>query len=146
MQLRASTKLIQFGYYISLLVAVAMAVYLLAIGNRDNRMWAVLALPALLALFTLVRHLQRRLIRLTIADGRLRYEAGLLSKTTRTMELAKVQDVRVDQTLGQRLLNVGNLSLETAGETSRIVMRSIDRPQEAADHILTLSRSSHPGV
>ena len=146
MQLRASTKLIQFGYYISLLVAVAMAVYLLAIGNRDNRMWAMLALPALLALFTLVRHLQRRLIRLTIADGRLRYEAGLLSKTTRTMELAKVQDVRVDQTLGQRLLNVGNLSLETAGETSLIVMRSIDRPQEAADHILTLSRSSHPGV
>ena len=146
MQLRASTKLIQFGYYISLLVAVAMAVYLLAIGNRDNRMWAMLALPALLALFTLVRHLQRRLIRLTIADGRLRYEAGLLSKTTRTMELAKVQDVRVDQTLGQRLLNVGDLSLETAGETSRIVMRSIDRPQEAADHILTLSRSSHPGV
>ena len=123
-----------------------MAVYLLAIGNQDNRMWAMLALPALLALFTLVRHLQRRLIRLTIADGRLRYEAGLLSKTTRTMELAKVQDVRVDQTLGQRLLNVGDLSLETAGETSRIVMRSIDRPQEAADHILTLSRSSHPGV
>jgi uncharacterized membrane protein YdbT with pleckstrin-like domain len=56
------------------------------------------------------------------------------------MELAKVQDVTVNQTLGQRLLGTGDLSLETAGETSRIVIQSIDRPQEAADHILELSR------
>lgn len=109
-------------------------------------MWAWLALPALLAIFVLVRHVQRRLIKLTILDDRLRYEAGVLSKTTRTMELAKVQDVRVDQTLGQRLLNVGDLSLETAGGTSRIVIQSIDRPQEAADHILALSRSRRPSA
>ena len=109
-------------------------------------MWALLALPAVLALFTIVRHFERRLIKLTILDDRLRYEAGVLSKTTRTMELAKLQDVRVDQTLGQRLINVGDLSLETAGGTSRIVMRSIDRPQEAADHILAISRTRHPGV
>jgi len=55
-----------------------------------------------------------------------------------------VQDVRVDQTLGQRMLNVGDLSLETAGEASRIVIRSIDRPQEAAHHILDLSRGQRP--
>jgi membrane protein YdbS with pleckstrin-like domain len=145
-QLRASIKLIQLAYFVCLLLAVAMAVYLLAIHNQDDRMWALLALPALLALFALVRHMQRRLIKLTILDGRLRYEAGMLRKTTRTMELAKVQDVRVDQTLGQRLLNIGDLSLETAGETSRIVICSIDRPQEAADHILALSRSGHANV
>ncbi len=146
MQLRASIKLIQLSYFFSLLVAVAIVVYLSAIGDRDKRMWALLALPALIAVFTMVRHIGRRLIKLTILDDRLRYEAGVLSKTTRTMELAKLQDVRVDQTLGQRLINVGDLSLETAGGTSRIVMRSIDRPQEAADHILALSRTRHPGV
>jgi uncharacterized membrane protein YdbT with pleckstrin-like domain len=145
-QLRASVKLIKLSYLVSLLVAAAIAAYLLASSNQDDRMWAWLILPALLALVTGVRHLERRLIKLTIDDGRLRYEAGMLAKTTRTMELAKVQDVRVDQTLGQRLWNVGDLSLETAGETSRIVIRSIDRPQEAADHILTLSRSGHPSV
>jgi len=32
------------------------------------------------------------------------------------------------------------LSLETAGETSRIVMPSIDRPKQVAEHILELSR------
>ena len=140
MQLRASIKLIQLAYFACLLLAVAIAVYLLAIHERDERMWALLALPALLALFALTRQIKRQLIKVTIVDNRLRYESGVLSKTTRTMELAKVQDVRVDQTLGQRLLNVGDLSIETAGEASRIVMRSIDRPQEAAHHILDLSR------
>jgi len=109
-------------------------------------MWALLAVPALAAVFTMTRHIQRRLITLTIQNDRLRYEAGFLSKTTRTMELGQIQDVRVDQTFGQRLLNIGDLSLETAGETSRIVIESIDRPQEAADHILELSRARHPNV
>ena len=144
MQLRTSIKLIQLAYFACLLWAVAIAVYLLAIHERDERMWALLGLPALLALYALTRQIKRQLIKVTIMDNRLCYEAGVLSKTTRTMELAKVQDVRVDQTLGQRLLNVGDLSIETAGEASRIVMRSIDRPREAAHHILDLSRRDLP--
>lgn len=142
-QLHASVKTIQLGYSLCLLLAVGIVTYLLAIHNQDDRMWWWLALPTLGAVILVVQHIRRRLIKLTILSDRLRYEAGLLSKTTRTMELMKVQDVRVDQTLGQRMMNIGDLSLETAGETSRIVMRSIDRPHEAADRILELSRASH---
>lgn len=144
MQLRASIKLIKIAYIFCLLLAVAIAGYLLANHVEDDRYWYALAVPAVLALYTVTRHLQRRLIKITIADNRLLYEAGVMSKTTRTMELSRVQDVRVDQTLGQRMLNVGDLSLETAGEASRIVIRSIDRPQEAAHHILDLSRGQRP--
>lgn len=146
MQIRASVKIIKIGYILCLLAAIGIAVYLLAIHNQDGRMWAFLAAPALAALYLMARQMRRRMVKLTILDDRLRYEAGFLSKTTRTMDLAKVQDVRVDQTVGQRLLNIGNLSLETAGETSRIVMPSVDRPHEAADRILELSRARHPGV
>jgi membrane protein YdbS with pleckstrin-like domain len=141
MQLRPSLKFIKLSYVFWLVLAVAIAVYLLAAGNPDRRLWGLLAAPALFAIITLVRHIRRRLIKLTILTDRLRYESGLLSKTTRTMELAKVQDVRVDQTFGQRLAGVGDLSFETAGGSSRIVVRSIDRPQEAADHILELARA-----
>ena len=146
MQLRPSIKLIKLVYILSLIAAVAIAVYLLSIHDRDDRLWALLLLPAIAILFAAIRHVRRRLTKLTILGDRLRYESGLFSKTTRTIELAKVQDVRVDQTVGQRILNIGDLSLETAGGTSRIVMQSIDRPQEAADHILELSRAHHPGV
>jgi membrane protein YdbS with pleckstrin-like domain len=145
-QIRTSVKTIQIGYVLCLLAAIGIAVYLLAIHNQDDRLWALLAIPGLAALYLVVRHMRRRMVKLTILEDRLRYEAGFLSKTTRTMELAKVQDVRVDQTIGQRMLNIGNLSLETAGESSRIVMPSVDRPHEAADRILELSRGRHTGV
>ena len=146
MLLRPSIKLIKLVYIVSLIAAVGIAGYLLSTGGRDDRLWSLLLLPAVAILFAAIRHLRRRLTKLTVLDDRLRFEAGLFSKTTRTIELAKVQDVRVDQTLGQRMLNIGDLSLETAGGTSRIVMQSIDRPQEAADHILQLSRAGHPGL
>lgn len=144
-QLRTSVKIIQFGYFLCVLVAVGLAVYLLAVHNQDQRMWAILAVPVLGLIVLMVRHTRRRLIKLTILEDRLRYESGLLSKTTRTMELTKIQDVRVDQSIGQRMLDIGDLSLETAGESSRIVMRSIDRPHEAADRILELSRARRSG-
>jgi membrane protein YdbS with pleckstrin-like domain len=145
-QISTSVKTIKIGYVVCLLVAIGIAGYLMAIHNDDERMWGLLAIPSLAFLYLVARHLRRRMVKLTILDDRLRYEAGFLSKTTRTMELTKVQDVRVDQTIGQRMLNIGNLSLETAGESSRIVMPSVDRPHEAADQILALSRGRHPGV
>ena len=145
-ELRTSVKVIKLGYLLCVLVAVGMAAYLLTIHDLDQRMWGWLAIPGLGLIILAIRHMRRRLIKLTILEDRLRYEAGVLSKSTRTMELTKIQDVRVDQTLGQRMLDVGDLSLETAGETSRIVMRSIDNPHAASDRILELSRAHRPNA
>jgi membrane protein YdbS with pleckstrin-like domain len=148
-ELRPSVKIIKLGYLLCVLLAIGIAAYLLAIHNQDERLWALLAIPALGLIILAVRHMRRRLIKLTILEDRLRYETGLLSKSTRTMELTKIQDVRVDQSLGQRMLDIGDLSLETAGESSRIVMRSIDNPHAAADRILELARAhraSLPGT
>ena len=82
--------------------------------------------------------------RMTILDDRLRYETGFLSKTTRTILISRVQDLTVYQRVGQRMFGVGDLSIETAGETSRLTIPEIDRPQEIADYINNLSRSGPP--
>ncbi|PYT18334.1 MAG: hypothetical protein DMG59_04630 [Acidobacteria bacterium] len=141
MQLRPTLKFVKLGYVFCLLLALAIAVYLAVDKSHpDYAMWLFVA-PGILLLFVMIRHIQRRLVSLTVLGDRLRYESGLFSKTTRTIELVKVQDVRVDQTLGQRMVNIGDLSLETAGGSSRIEIDSVDRPQEAADHILELARA-----
>ncbi len=144
MQLRPSLKFVKLSYVACLVLAVAIGVYLYVDPNHpDFAVWA-LVLPAVLLIFVAIRHIQRRMVKLTILGDRLRYESGLFSKSTRTIELVKVQDVRVDQSIGQRMVNIGTLSLETAGGTSRIEIESIDRPQEAADHILELARAQRP--
>jgi uncharacterized membrane protein YdbT with pleckstrin-like domain len=56
-----------------------------------------------------------------------------------------VQDVRVDQSLGQRMLGVGDISIETSGETSRLTMENIDRPQTVADELIAASQQHGGG-
>lgn len=141
MLLRPSLKFVKLSYVFCLVLAVALGVYLLAV--KDHREWTIygFVLPAIFLLFTVVRHIKRRQVKVTITGDRLRYEAGFFSKTTRTIELIKVQDVRVEQSFGQRMVNLGDLSLETAGGTSRIEIDSVDSPKEAADHILSLAQA-----
>lgn len=148
MEIRPSVKFVMLGYLLCVVleVAIGVIVYLYVTGNRENTILELSVIPLILAFFVVVRHIQRRVAKITVLTDRLRYESGFFSKTTRTIELAKVQDVRVDQTLSQRMMNVGDISLETAGGSSRLEMNMIDRPQEAADHILELARAAGKGT
>ena len=141
MQLRSSLKFVKLSYLLCVVLAVAIGVYISITPDVPQWAWWTLLLPAALLFFTAIRHIRRRLTKITVEGDKLRYEAGLFSKSTRSVELMKIQDVRVDQTVWQRMFGIGDLSLETAGGSSRIEMDSIDRPQEAADRILELART-----
>ncbi len=78
--------------------------------------------------------------RLWLDEGLVRYRHGFIVQTTRAMELRKIQDVRVERTLVQRMWGVGTLILESAGESSRLVVVDIDNPQKAADALLRAGR------
>jgi uncharacterized membrane protein YdbT with pleckstrin-like domain len=123
-------------YIVSLLVfaAIAIAGYLRPPLNP----W-FFVFPGLILAWTIRCHFELLLTSLTVDGEFLRYESGLLSRTTRTVEIGKVQDVRVDQTIGQRLMGTGNLSVETAGGSSHLSMPDIDRPHEIAAQVLKLS-------
>ena len=71
----------------------------------------------------------------------------MASKTTRNNQMSKIQDVRVDQRVVQRVFNVGDLSIETAGDSSRLTIPNVDNPQAMADEILNRSQhASLPGA
>jgi membrane protein YdbS with pleckstrin-like domain len=142
MEIRQSLKMVKLAYVLCLLAEVAFCVIWFGLGTFPNiPAISVVPLPIVLAVFVAIRHFRRRMTLITISGDRLRYETGLFSKTTRTMELAKVQDVRVDQAMFQRMIGVGDISLETAGESSRIVMTGIDNPTAVANHILDMARA-----
>jgi len=137
MLIRPTMKFIRLGY------GAVFSVLAVATGLWANVYHDAVWLPVaglLLLLWPAARHARRSFTKVTITGDKLRYETGFLSKTTRTIQLSKVQDVRVDQSLGQRLFGVGNLSIETAGETSRLTVADIDDPQETADQIVEASQ------
>ena len=141
--IRPTMKFIKIGYALVLLVIVAAVIgaSMLPQDDAQYRPWAM-GLPVLLLIWPIRRHIQRNFTKGTISGDKLRYEVGAFGKTTRNISLPKVQDVRVDQSATQRMFGIGNLSIETAGEASRLTMRNIDRPQSVADQVLAASHGA----
>jgi uncharacterized membrane protein YdbT with pleckstrin-like domain len=142
--IRPSLKLIWAAYaVIALLVVASLVLYSMDVYGAVH--WGVALLPALLLLWPLKRHIQSRFTRLILSGDKLCYETGVLARSKRLIQITKVQDVRMDQTLTQRMLGIGNISLETAGETSRLVMRNVDSPDHAAETILRIAHANAEG-
>lgn len=128
-------KWIRIQYWtVFLVLCVCVGLYVNKFADKASP-W-VLVVPALLFLFPLRAQLRRHFTKGALAAGKLRYESGVFSKTTRTIPVSKIQDVRADQTLLQRLLGVGDVTVETAGEAGALAIRNIDDPQGVVEAIL----------
>src|SRR5437870_13292379 len=122
-------KFIKLGYVV--VIALLLGAVIVQSQFRESLpetlpSWVIPSLFALLLLWPVSRHWQQRFTKMTMVGDKLRYETGMLSKATRTIRLSKVQDVTVRQSLGQRMAGVGDLSIETAGESSRLTFPNID--------------------
>ena len=140
--IRPTMKFIKLGYLavVVLIVAGVIAQNLWKDSlPPELPFWAFPTLFAVLLWFPASRHLRQRFTSMTMSGDKLRYETGMFSKSTRTIQLSKVQDVTVRQSLAQRMGGVGDLSIETAGETSRLTFPCIDGPQAFADLIIDAS-------
>ncbi len=107
-----------------------------------DKPWWPAAIPLIAFLLPLKMQLKRRLITLRLQDDRLILETGFFSRTRRTVDTAKIQDVTVRQSFGQRILGVGDLMLESAGEAGVMGIPNLDRPHQIADAIIKSSRRS----
>src|ERR1700743_2448637 len=113
---------------------------------QDEEPRWLLALPLVVFLIPLRMHLMRRCVTLRFDDGdHLTLESGFLSRTRRTIDMAKIQDVTVRQTFGQRLRDVGALMRETGCESGSIAIANLDSPRMLADEIIAGSKRS-PGA
>jgi uncharacterized membrane protein YdbT with pleckstrin-like domain len=141
--IRPTTKWARFQFTLVLMIfCVCVGVWVNKFQDQVD--WRFLIIPALLFLWPLKTHIRLRFTKMTIAGDKLHYETGIFSKTMRTIQMSKVQDVRIDQTLVQRMMQIGNLSIETAGETSRLTIEDIDSPRAVADAILDAAPAAHP--
>jgi uncharacterized membrane protein YdbT with pleckstrin-like domain len=129
-----TAKFIKAGAALAAIVVLGLEILYWAQWNAGPR-W-VMALPPLLMLWPAERFFRRQYTKATITGDRLRYDVGIASRSSRNIQLSKIQDVRVDQRVTQRLFGVGNLHIETAGESSRLTLLNVDKPQELADEIM----------
>jgi uncharacterized membrane protein YdbT with pleckstrin-like domain len=138
---RPTAKFLKAGAILAAIVFVALEIACYLSWNAAVGSSLIMIVPLFILLWPAERALQRRFTKAAIVGDRLRYETGMTSKSTRTIQLSKVQDVRVDQSMSQRMFNIGNIAIETAGEASRLTIENVDDPQALADEIL--NRAQH---
>lgn len=140
--LRPSIKGVLFLYVLSTILLIAALVLTPSSNWGSPAFLAFLALPVAIDVWATMKFVGLTTSSLTLSDGVLRFQQGVVSKSQRNIILNKVRDVRVEQTAGQRLINVGNLSIEAIGDSGNVTLENVDRPRHAADAILSAVRTA----
>lgn len=133
--IQPTKKWIRIEYWtVFLVVCVCVGLYVNKFADKASP-WVLVA-PTLLFLFPLRAQLRRQCTRMALAGDKLRYQTGIFSKTTRTIPVSKIQDVRAHQSVAQRMIGIGDLTVETAGEDGRLTIPNVDDPQAVVEAIL----------
>jgi putative membrane protein len=140
---RPTAKFLKAGAAVAVLVVLGLEILILTTWTGTS---LLMLAPLVILLWPAAKAMERRFTKATIAGDRLRFETGFTSKSTRTIQLSKVQDVKVDQGMMQRLFNIGDISIETAGETSRLSIPNVDDAQNLADEILNRAHRGTPAL
>lgn len=143
--IRPTAKFVIFSYlFTSALAMVAAGIWYRQQARREF-LYAILACAALALFIAAKRHLRLQFTSLTFDGQGLKFQDGVVSKSTRLLNMSKIQDVRVDQGIADRILGIGAITLETAGEAGRLVMENVDHPQDVAHRILALAQPAGGG-
>ena len=116
--------------------AVAAGASMFGISTGVGAM-VVVGIGLVLFASPVLAHLDRQRHLYTLTSHKLEIEHGLLSKTVRNVPLSKVQDVTVTASLLQRLLGLGDITIDNASEAGgRIVIHAVREPKRHADTLL----------
>jgi len=123
----------------SSLVFVIFAVSVMAYNNVDwlrGRTPWLLAVPALLFLIPLRQYVRTRFTRLRLEGGNIRYESGIVSRSIQVVRTPLIQNVRIEQSMLQRIFGVGDITIETTRGEGDLNIHNIDDPNRVAELIL----------
>jgi uncharacterized membrane protein YdbT with pleckstrin-like domain len=114
---------------------------LIPVGRQQGVLrMLVLALAVLLLLsLVLVPLLRWRTTHYVITTHRLLFREGILARRGRDLALSRITDVSFTQTLWERIINSGTLTIESAGDSGATVLRHIpdsDGVQQLLNHMV----------
>lgn len=126
-------------YLVGVAYAIATTLSLLisgVIGYFGGPLWVVFTAAAVFFLIPVYRHIQRNRIIYTLTPVKIEIDSGIFSKTIQNIPLRNIQDITTSATLGERLLGIGDVIIDSAAEAGKITMRNIKDPRKHADLIL----------
>ncbi len=131
---RPTLLFIVIGYVLAALVATLLTMTL-AYAGLPAYISLLLTLPVFI--LPILSHIKRSAIRYRLTDSKVEIAQGIFVRTTRNVPLRSLQDVTVTRSIFQRLLGLGDIRLEDAGEGSgSTLLHNIPDPSGHADMVL----------
>lgn len=136
-------------FYVKGIAATAVVALLVALvtgwlgDETDQGLVTIIALVGV-ALTILVGFVKRVATNYTITDRRLHIKRGIVSRTIQETRLERVQNVNYNQSVLQRMLQVGDVDFDTAaGDDYNFVFAGVADP---ADVVHMVDQATHRGT
>ena len=123
------------GPIVTAVLAVALAIFLVAIGAGTAFLLASLALVVAALVWLLIRFLRWTTTNFVVTTDRLIFRSGVLSKQGREIPLERVNDITFHASLFERMIGAGDLVIESAGERGQQMFTDIPRPMQVQNEV-----------
>ncbi len=140
--IKSTAKVVMGWLFFSTLLLLGIAYFLYTRNWQPNTLLGLFAIPIGIDLWATFRLIQLQARQIVLTDDMLRFEEGFLGKSQRNMMLTKIEDVRVAQSMGQRMLGVGNLAVQAMGDSTPLSLDNIDNARAVADQILNAAKAA----
>jgi membrane protein YdbS with pleckstrin-like domain len=140
--LRPTLIFVLIRYVVAAMVTLAAAALVGILSNS----WPVLGgWTAFLIIFgvaiivfsnPIYNHILRRREVYTLTNHKLEMRYGFIAKIRRNIPIRNIQDVTVTASVWQRLLNLGDIEIQSASEAGKIVLDDIHHPERYSNQIL----------
>jgi uncharacterized membrane protein YdbT with pleckstrin-like domain len=117
----------------AVIVAAIATIFLAFVTNWLGYAGAVITAVALV--WFGVRYLRRATTNFVVTTDRLVYRSGIIAKHGKEIPLERVNDISYRQSVFERIIGTGDLSIESAGARSRETFSDIPRPSRVQNEI-----------
>jgi uncharacterized membrane protein YdbT with pleckstrin-like domain len=138
------------GFYIKGLLAVLVIAFVaglvtnIANGDTDATLVTLIAVIGV-ALVVLGGFIKRITTHYTITTRRLRIQRGIVSREIQETRLERVQNVNYNQSLIQRLLQVGDVDFDTAaGDDYNFIFAGVADPEDVVERVDRATHETSP--
>jgi uncharacterized membrane protein YdbT with pleckstrin-like domain len=132
------------GFYVKgLLIVIAICVVVRLVKN-DAGLVALVALVGV-AIVVLAGLIKRITVHYTITTRRLHIKRGIISREIQETRLERVQNVNYEQSVLQRMLQVGDVDFDTAaGDDYNFIFVGVADPAEVVERVDRATHSTAP--
>jgi membrane protein YdbS with pleckstrin-like domain len=130
------------GPTVLLVVVIAGAITALVESVPGWADWVILVVLALAVLWLVGRYLRWVTTRLVVTTSRIVDRRGILGRAAREIPLSAITDIGYRQTIFERIIQAGDVMIESAGREGREVFPDLPRPASIHNEIyLAMQRS-----